>query len=225
MHTAKTIVAIAMVSILAMEATARNFKGACPTVSSIAYDSSMATSRAHKIHWVDSTVATLYNTASKAIKSAPKLSCLNVGNWGISQTQYNDRHLGSTDLARSKLLYWDSASGTELHYACLDSARLDQLLNYAKSEGVDLTSYKWAVDMIKSVFGLNNGHYRLMALFSSGNTIPSGVMTTIKNMFPVSSTNKIPSWLWFLVSPTGSHSTGLVWNADMTAINHSTCSA
>ena len=74
-------------SILLATASAGYARGKCPTVSSIAYQSSMDIPIEHWMLYADKTVMSYVNPVSKFIPPSVmvNLTCLNAGKFGVSQ--------------------------------------------------------------------------------------------------------------------------------------------
>ena len=76
-------------------------------------------------------MGSLVNWILGAINNYPK--CFNFGSYGYTTQEFNDRHVNNVSPIASRLLYWDGVSGTELHFLCVDKARFNSILSYAKT--------------------------------------------------------------------------------------------
>jgi hypothetical protein len=129
---------------------------------------------------------TFINLASRFVSAIPDLSCKDLGSFGWTQGMYDTQFdSASTSAFATTLLYFDSTSGTEAHYACLDASRSSALISYAVNTlGVSLPSS--VLTILSQVFNLI--HIDGMMVFSDANSIDSATQsamtTTIQAQIP-----------------------------------------
>lgn len=140
----------ATAALLATTANAGIGFGACPTVTTIPYDAAMETSHGHQILYLDTHVFKILKFASIFISQVKNLQCWDFGSFGYTNAMYTEQFTNAQNAKRTMLVYYEPNTGTEVHYACLDAARGDQLLDYAVSQGVNIPA--WLLKILTKIF-------------------------------------------------------------------------
>ena len=91
----------------------------------------MANSIEHWLLYVDSTAWTYVVDVSKLLppQVTAKLNCLDPGNFGYSEAFYASEFQNKTEALHFNMLYYDSTSGTQLYFACVDQNSFKELLH------------------------------------------------------------------------------------------------
>ena len=129
---------IASVAAVALIATANAgiVVGPCPNVTTLAYNTSMATSIGHYLLAMDNTVYSYLGLAEKVAPagSLPNLTCFNLGNFGYPTTLYQSEFVNQTNVLALKELYFDYTTGTQVGYDCIDSKKAAALIMFAQKQ-------------------------------------------------------------------------------------------
>lgn len=125
--------------------------GACPTVTSIAFDNTMETSRTHKLLYLDASANGYVNMAKKWVSSLPDLKCFDLGSFPYDSPTYTSFYIDTTLPTYTRMVYFDSATGTEVQYACMDYKRALSLVTYVTGTlGVAVPA--WILKIAANVF-------------------------------------------------------------------------
>lgn len=180
----KTILASVSALLLASSVKAGFGFGGCPAVSSIAYPADMVNAHDHRLLYVDGMVNWGLGMAKMVMGNmVPDLSCFSMididqnsgtfgqSSYGYDNTAYTTQFEGTSVAYYTKLLYFDSATGTEVHYGCLDKARADLLIDFAVAQGIPLPA------SVLKIFTnlLTFLHIDGVAVLSGGNSVDSTV--------------------------------------------------
>ena len=137
------IVNSVILAALAATASAGYKKGACPSTSSIAYNAAMINSVNHNILYLDAFAVKMYGYYLKATSltpwtaDAPTIECLNLGEFPYTNEMYTNLFDNPTNVLGFKLFFYDTLSGTQLLYKCVDQSDLYDLLQYAMDQAWD----------------------------------------------------------------------------------------
>jgi hypothetical protein len=109
----------------------------CPKRNTVAlpYDNALNTMIDHRVIYIDNFVNWLINTA-RLFVSIPDFSCQNIGSFDWDPYWYNTYlYNATTNPFNTKLIYFDSATGTQALYGCLDRNVAGSILDYFTSQG------------------------------------------------------------------------------------------
>ena len=180
MKLAISVVSTAILTASVSAGIASYAKGACPSASSVAYDVGMATLHDHNLLYLDTTSMKGLNFITKVLSktslasSIPDLSCKNLGEFPYTTDVYNDLFADTTDMIQFKLLYFDTLTGSQLVYSCLDEDELKSLINYGATEA-GITIPTWISNLLAKAF--LGGHYNLFFVLSDSTSISSSIQT------------------------------------------------
>lgn len=111
---------------LAATASAGYQKGACSSFTSIAYNAAMLNSVNHNILYLDAFAVKMYGYYLKAASmtpwsaDAPTLACANLGDFPYTNEIYTTLFDDATQVLGLKLFFYDTVSGAQLVYKCVD---------------------------------------------------------------------------------------------------------
>ena len=182
MKLAISVVATAILTASVSAGIASYAKGACPTPTSIAYEAGMATPYYHKLLYLDTTSMNGLNFITKVLSktslasSIPSLTCKDLGQFPYTTDVYNDLFADTTDMIQMKLLYFDTLTGSQLVYSCLDEDELKSLINYGATEA-GITIPTWISNLLAKAF--LGGHYNLFFVMSDSTSISSSIQTAM----------------------------------------------
>ena len=94
----------------------------CPNVTSVPYNSEMATTTFHRALYIDSMT---YSYANQVTKLTPvsrsfNMTCANGGTWGNTPALYEEWYQNETSPLAMNVLYYDGPTQTRFYYNCLD---------------------------------------------------------------------------------------------------------
>lgn len=112
-------------ALLAATANAGFGFGGCPAVTSIAYDANMQSSHGHQLLYADAQVLKYLGIIRNVASFIPDFRCFDLGAFGYDNAMYTEQFTNAQNAMRTNLLYFDTTTGTEAHYACMDAARAD----------------------------------------------------------------------------------------------------
>ena len=150
----------------------------CPTVSSIAYSSDMATRTLHRALYVDSTTYGYINQLNKVSPTSKgiNMTCLNDGTYGFSQAQFAYYYQNATGPTSMNFLYFDPVTATSFFYDCVDQAKFAGLLAYvAADSGVTLPPA--VVSSISKLLAL--GHFEVFIVTSSVTSLSASIISAM----------------------------------------------
>ena len=182
MKLAISVLATAILTASASAGIASYAKGACPSASSIAYDVGMATLHDHNLLYLDTTSMKGLNFITKLLSKTPyasmvpSLSCKNLGEFPYTTDVYDNMFDDSTDMIQMKLLYFDTLTGSQLVYACLDEDELKALINYGATQA-GITIPTWVTNLLAKAF--LGGHYNLFFVLSDSTSISSTIQAAM----------------------------------------------
>ena len=169
---------LAVISALLVSQVSAGFvKGACPTVNSIAYNKNMTNVLSHYLLYLDKSVYSYLGVAEKVAPAGtlPNLTCYNVGNFGYSQVTYN-QEFNTNNLLSLKELYFDSTTGTQVGYDCIDSNKAAQLITFVEQQ----FNFTIPAATVKSFTKLlSAGHFDVFFVLSNQTVISPAVQTSI----------------------------------------------
>ena len=125
-YTAALIATLSLISVASAGFT-WSTKG-CADVSSIAYSASMLTLRDHNLIYADSWAMKTLAFAKKIVKSIPSIDCTNLGQFPYDSSTYTNMFVAKQSSLYTRMLYFDTLTGTEAQYMCVDYTRLKWIL-------------------------------------------------------------------------------------------------
>ena len=183
----KIMIACAIAAVLGVAEAGYVSGKRCPTVTSIPYQSAMATRTLHRLLYIDSTTYSYLTLLQKATPTSktPSTTCPNDGTYGFTAEQYAYYYQNSTGALAMNMLYYDSATGTEFFYDCIDQTKLAAILAYVAVEfGVALPQA--VVNSVSKL--LLFGHFDIFLVVSAATSLPAAVqssmVTQVKTQFP-----------------------------------------
>ena len=159
----------------------------CPTVSSIPYQSEMATRTLHRALYVDSTTYSYINQLSKVTPASKGLNmtCLNDGTYGFSAAQYAYWYQNATGPLAMNFLYFDPTTATSFFYDCIDQSKLSSLLAYVAAE-TGLALPQAVVSSISKLLAF--GRFDVFIVTSSVTSLSTSIIdsmtTAVKTQIP-----------------------------------------
>ena len=99
-------------------------------------------------------------------------SCINLGLFEYTYDDYYDYFVDVSNELQFDMLYYDDASGTQVLYDCIDTAKATTLMAYAESEYGILLQTR-IQDQILSY--LENAHFDLLFVLSGLTTLTSAI--------------------------------------------------
>ena len=182
MKFATSVIATAILASSAFAGLVSYEKGSCPSVSSIAYSAPMATPFYHKLLYIDATSMSGLDLVTKVLShtpyasSAPNLTCEDLGQFPYTTGIYTELFDNTTATLEAKLLYFDSLTGSQLIYSCIDESQLVTLINYgATKAGISLPSFVSTI-LSKALLG---GHYNLFIVLSNATSISASIQAAM----------------------------------------------
>ena len=170
---------------IAATASAGYSKGACSSFSSIAYSAAMVNSVNHNILYLDAFAIKMYDYYLQAASmtpwsaSAPTIACENLGDFPYTNDIYTTLFDDDTQVLGLKLFFYDTLTGAQLVYKCIDEASLYDILIYALTEA-NYTLPSVVDTIIQTVLPyVFPGHYDLFMVFGDTSSISSDVQTSL----------------------------------------------
>ena len=127
---------------------------------------------------MDNFINWMINSA-RVFTSIPDITCASVGTFGWDAAWY-EKYLvnATTSPFNTKLVYYDSSSGTQAMYGCLDTKVANKILDYFTSEG--LIGTNWYYKALVATILLGN-YVEGVVVFSTTNSISDSVRSAIQS--------------------------------------------
>ena len=134
----------------------------------------------HNLLYMDSTLFSYLGMIEKYIPAEiiPNTTCLNLGHFGYTNPKYQGEFVDQTSPLALKELYFDSVTGTQVAYDCIDSAKAAALVQYYQSTlGIVIPTS--TVDRFLTL--LSASHFDVIFVLSSQTSITSATKSAITN--------------------------------------------
>ena len=188
------IVNSVILAALAAIASAGYKKGACTSFTSIPYNAAMINSVNHNILYLDAFAVKMHGYYLKAAgmtpwtEDAPTLSCINIGDFPYTNSIYTSMFDDATNVLGLKLFFYDTVSGAQLVYKCVDQASVYDLLQYLLTVA-DYVLPSIVDRIITTVLPyVFPGHYDFFMVFGHTSSISSAIqadlVTAAQSYFP-----------------------------------------
>ena len=185
----RTTVISTLIALLATSANAGLVAGNCTAITSIAFNSNMATATNHYLLALDKTIYSYLGIAEKIARTVlPNLTCYNVGNFGYSSVLYA-KEFQNTNVTDNPLalteIYYDPVTGTQALYDCIDSTKAAALISYLVNKlhlTIPPATLKTFIKLLKSA------HFDVTFVLSNSPTISTAtqnaLVTAVKANLP-----------------------------------------
>ena len=173
----RIIIACIIAAMLGLTEAAFKSGKKCPTTSTIAYQSDMATRTLHRYLYADSTT---YSYLQQLMKLVPQynvnLTCYNDGTYGVSQSKYFNKYQNTSNPLMTNVLYFEPVTATTVFYLCVDQAEFKTLLAEAAKDS-SIVIPPVMVSSISKLLAL--GHFDGFLITSSVTSLSTSVINSL----------------------------------------------